>query len=212
MSSSQTPPIVQSFPPEPGARTEQEIIYEFFRDEFWPDAAYLVFANKFNRSIELSNGKVVILPMPTLEHQRISRDIFKAFDQWLGDRKLGEALYSPHPIRLWPGRYREPDVMVWLNEHRDRLGAQESGPPDIAVEIVSPSNELHDTDTKFTEYAQAGISEYWIVYPQLRQIAVHQLEGRTYKPAVLFRSGQRARSTLLDGFELPLDGLFALEG
>ena len=211
MSDIQTPTVIQSFPPEPGAGTEQEIVYEFFRDEFWPDDAYLVFANKFNRQIELSNGKVVILPRPTLQHQRISRDIFKALDQWLGTRKLGEALYSPHPIRLWPGKYREPDVMAWLNEHRDRLGAHESGPPDIAIEIVSPSNELHDTDTKFTEYAQAGISEYWVVYPQLRQIAVHQLEGRAYKPAGLFRSGDHARSTLLDGFELLVDDLFPLE-
>jgi Uma2 family endonuclease len=146
--------------------------------------------------------------MPTLEHQRISRDIFRVLNRWCEQSKLGEALYSPHPIRLWPGKYREPDVMAWLNEHRDRLGMQESGAADLAIEIVSPSNELHDTDTKVIEYAQAGIPEYWIVYPQLRQIAIHRLEDRVYRPSGLFRAGETAHSHVLKGFEISVSELF----
>lgn len=115
------------------AQTEKDVVYDFFREEFWPDEAYLVFANNFNRQIELSNGKVVILPMPTLLHQRLSKRLFKMLDLRLAEHELGEALYAPHPIRLWPGKYREPDIVAWIGEHRDRMGEQESGPP------ISPS-------------------------------------------------------------------------
>ncbi|MEK7277905.1 MAG: Uma2 family endonuclease [Chloroflexota bacterium] len=193
------------------AQTEKDVVYDFFREEFWPDEAYSVFANNFNRQIELSNGKVVILPMPTLLHQRLSKRLFKMLDLWLAEHKLGEALYAPHPIRLWPGKYREPDVMAWLDEHRDRMGEQESAPPDLAVEIVSPGNEPHDTDTKFKEYALAGISEYWIVNPKTARISVYAIEGRDYKLVGDFGSGERARSNILTGFEVAVDDLFRAE-
>ena len=57
---------------------------------------------------------------------------------WTGQGDRGKVLFAPHPIRLWPGKYREPDAMVYLAAHRDRLGEQESGPPDLALEVRSP--------------------------------------------------------------------------
>lgn len=73
--------------------------------------------------------------------------------RWLSANDRGEIIFAAHPIRLWPGKYREPNAMIWLKEHRDRMGERESGPPDLAVEILSPCNEPHDLETKFVEYA-----------------------------------------------------------
>jgi len=125
--------------------------------------------------------RLIILPMPSLTHQRILRQFAYYAQTWLTENKRGEIIFASHPIRLWPGKYREPDAMVWLNEHMDRVGERESSPPDLALEIVSPSNEPHDLETKFREYAQAGIPECWIIQPATRRVSVYTLEERAYR-------------------------------
>ena len=131
-----------------------------------------------------------------------------ALTEWLKENKIGHLLFAPHPIRLRPDKYREPDVMVWLNEHRDRMRERESGPPDLAVEIDSATNEAHDTGTKFREYAEAGISEYWIVNPRTRLVSVFVLETGAYKLVADFGVGGHARSSILTGFEIAVASLF----
>lgn len=195
----------------PTAQTEQELAYELLSEQVWSEEAYLVFSEAFNRPMELSNGRLVVLPMPTLTHQRILKRFTNHVTDWLKENNVGEFLFAPHPVRLWPGKYREPDFMFWLNEHRDRMGERESGPPDLAVEIISPSNEPHDTETKFREYAQAGIPEYWIINPQARRVSVYTLDGRTFKLSGQFNSGDHARSILLNGFKLAVDDLLSAE-
>src|SRR5438034_9505297 len=181
----------------PSARTEQELAYELLSEPVWSDNAYLTFSEAFNRPIELSDGHLIILPMPSLSHQRILKQFVYLGQTWLAATKQGEILFAAHPIRLWPGKYREPDAMTWLNEHRDRMGERESGPPDLAVEIVSPTNEPHDLETKFREYAQAGIPEYWIIQPATSRVSVYALEQRAYRLAAHFNPGEKARSVVL---------------
>ena len=195
----------------PTAQTEQELAYELLSEQVWSEEAYLVFSEAFNRPMELSNGRLVILPMPTLKHQTILLEFATLAKNWLKQNEAGKIAIAPHPIRLWPGKYREPDIMVWVTAHLDRMGERESGPPDLTVEIISPSNEPHDTETKFREYAQAGIPEYWIINPQARRVSVYTLDGRSYKLSGQFNSGDRARSTLLNGFELAVDDLLPAE-
>ena len=98
--------------------------------------------------------------------------------------------------------------MIWLSEHADRMGERESGPPDLALEIISPSNEPLDMETKFREYAQAGIPEYWIIQPSARRVSVYALEGRAYRLLAHFGPGESARSVILPGFEVAVNDLF----
>ena len=195
----------------PGAQTEQELAYELLSEQAWSDEAYLVFSEAFNRPIELSGGRLTILPMPSLTHQRILRQFFQQAQSWLGKTNRSEILFAAHPIRLWPGTYREPDAMIWLTEHKGRMGERESGPPDLALEIISPSNEPHDTETKVREYAQAGIPEYWIIHPENRSVTVYSLEGKAYRLVSQSAPGQRARSLILAGFEVSVNELFHAE-
>src|SRR6266481_4243014 len=185
----------------PSARTEQELAYELLSEPVWNDQAYLTFSEAFNRPIELSDGHLIILHMPSLTHQRILKQFVYLAQTWLATTKRGEILFAAHPIRLWAGKYREPDAMIWLNEHKNRMGERESGPPDLALEIISPSNEPHDLETKFQEYAQAGIPEYWIIQPQPRAVSVYTLEGQSYKLFAQVTPGQLDFSRIRPGFE-----------
>lgn len=191
----------------PTAQTEQELAYELLSQKSWNEDAYLAFSEAFNRPIELSDGKLILLPMPTLTHQRILRRFVQHAQEWLTEGNRGEILFAPHPIRLWPGKYREPDAMIWLTEHKDRMGERESASPDLVLEIVSSSNEPHDLETKFVEYAQASIPEYWIIQPATQRLSTYSLDGRAYRTVGHFGPGQQAQSIVLPGFQTGLDAL-----
>src|ERR1044071_7304554 len=94
----------------PAAQTEQELAYELLSERVWSEEAYLTFSEAFNRPLELSDGRLVILPMPSLTHQRILRQFVGQAQDWLAANQRGEILFAAHPIRLWPGKYREPDA------------------------------------------------------------------------------------------------------
>ena len=61
--------------------------------------------------------------------------------------------------------------------------ARALGPPDLAVEILSPSTAAKDRDLKLELYRQAGVPEYWIVDPEAHQVTVYHLDGATWTSA-----------------------------
>src|SRR5438132_11947841 len=71
------------------------------------------------------------------------------------------------------------------------------------------SSEAKDhASTKFREYAQAGIPEYWIIQPATHGVSVYTLEGRAYPLLAHFVPGEQARSALLPGFAVAVNDLF----
>jgi Uma2 family endonuclease len=172
----------------------------------WTEEQYLRLTDQTNCFIEFTEGYVEVLPMPTRKHQAISRFLFLdllAFVQRLG----GTVFYAPLRVRVAPGRFREPDLVLLLdvNDPRNQdafwLGA------DLVVEIVSPDHVERDTVMKRADYAAAGIPEYWIVNPEEGTIMVLQLAGSAYVTHGVFRRGDMATSALLQGFTVSVDAV-----
>jgi Uma2 family endonuclease len=172
----------------------------------WTEEQYLRLTDQTNRFIEFTEGAVEVLPMPTRKHQAISRFLFLAlltFVQPLG----GTVFYAPLRVRVAPGRFREPDLVLLLdvNDPRNQnafwLGA------DLVVEIVSPDDVERDTVIKRADYAHAGIPEYWIVNPEEETITVLKLEDGVYMAHGVFDRGGTATSFLLTGFTVSVDAV-----
>lgn len=172
----------------------------------WTEEQYLRLTDQTNRFIEFTEGYVEVLPMPTRKHQAISRFLFLAllaFVQRLG----GTVFYAPLRVRVAPGRFREPDLVLLLdvNDSRNQnafwLGA------DLVVEIVSPDYVERDTVIKRADYAKTGIPEYWIVNPEDETITVLKLAGSVYVAHGVFRRGDMATSSLLQGFTVRVDAV-----
>ena len=165
----------------------------------WTEEQYLRLTNQTNHLIEFTDGYVEVLPMPTRKHQAISRFLFLAFLAFVQPRG-GTVFYAPLRVRISPGRFREPDLVLLLdvNDPRNQnafwLGA------DLVVEIVSPDHRERDTSIKRTEYAEARIPEYWIVNPEEETITVLKLTDSNYVVHGIFRRGDTATSSLLQGF------------
>jgi Uma2 family endonuclease len=184
-----------------------EVAYLFPAQGSWTESEYLGLPG--NRLVELSNGFLEILPMPTTSHQMIVLALYRALIAFAGLDGLGTVLVAPLRVRLWKGKFREPDVVFMHAEHADRIGEDYWQGADLAMEVVSGTKEdrQRDLETKLTEYARARISEYWIIDPAQAQITVLRLKGRKYAVHGRFGRGSRAQSALLKGFEVEVDAI-----
>lgn len=173
----------------------------------WTEDDYLELGT--NRLVEFSDGCIEVLPMPTKLHQRIVRSLFLLLQQFVSAHASGEVFSAPLPIRLWPGKFREPDI-VYIRPERTAYRGQPEG-ADLAIEVVSEGevNRRRDLEAKPPEYARACIPEYWIVDPQQEQITVLVLEGKTYRQLGVFGATAAARSVLLPGFTVRVRDVFA---
>jgi Uma2 family endonuclease len=173
----------------------------------WTEAGYLALNSR--RLVELSDGCLEVLPMPTRWHQLIVTYLLEMVRTYLKAHPVGEALPAPLPVHLWPGKYREPDL-VYASADRVRNNPPYPEGADLVVEVVSEGEEdrRRDLIIKRQEYATAGIAEYWIVDPQEQQITVLTLDGQTYREHGVFTGGQRATSVLLTGFEVDVEAVF----
>jgi len=185
-----------------------EIAHLFPRQGAWSEEEYL--SLETNHLVEFSHGYIEVLPMPTEAHQLIVAYLYGQLLAFVRRHRPGATvLFAPLPVQLWAGKYREPDVILMLAEHADRRHQHYWEVPDLVMEVVSPDYRRHDLETKRREYAQAGITEYWIVDPEEEQITVLTLEGEEYAVHGVFERGMVARSALLAGFEVAVDEVWA---
>jgi len=159
-----------------------------------------------NRYLELSEGRLIMPPHPTFAHQTALQNLFLRLHSFVESRQLGIVRFAPLPVRLWPGKIREPDIFFIAKEHAERIGERVCGVPDLVVEVLSPATRETDRGEKFFEYAKAGVSEYWLVDPEKRLIEVYMLRGQVYEP--LAPVGGRACSQLLEGFSVSPEEIF----
>ncbi|MEA3344986.1 MAG: Uma2 family endonuclease, partial [Chloroflexota bacterium] len=145
----------------------------------WTEEDYFALPDT-NRFIELSEGELIMPPHPTDTHQRIVAMLYRRLHSFVETHDLGTIRFAPLPVRLWPGKIREPDILFVFHTHSDRIGEQVYGPPDLAVEVLSPGTRSTDRDEKFLEYARAGVEEYWLVDPEAQTIEVFTLEEGAY--------------------------------
>jgi Uma2 family endonuclease len=138
-----------------------EIAQLFPAQGHWSEEEYL--ALDTNHLIEFSHGQLEVLPMPTQSHQLLVIALFELLRNYVRSRQLGTVLFAPMRVQLWPGKYREPDILFMRTEHDDRRSDSFWQGADLVMEVVSPDDPQRDTLTKRREYAQAGIPEYWPV-------------------------------------------------
>lgn len=110
---------------------------------------------------------------------------------------------------------RVPDIVIatcdqWAAIERPKGTATffEGDPPLLAIEIVSRNSKKKDFEELPTEYAIAGIPEYWIVGPDTQTVTVLTLQGNSYKKQT-FGSQDKIVSKTFPALELTVDHIFA---
>lgn len=176
----------------------------------WSDEEYLWLTDHTTRLIEFTDGHLEPLPMPTDLHQSVLQFMFTALMMFVTPLG-GKVHFAAIRMRVRPGKFREPDVLLLLNakdrRRRNRywLGA------DLTLEVVSEEKPERDLVDKRHDYAEAKVPEYWIVNPQAETITVLRLENGSYVEHGVFARGQRAESVILPGFSVNVDDVFNVD-
>jgi len=199
-----------SVSPAPGnPEPAWEIARLFPPQGHWSEASYLSFTESLNQLVELVDGCVEVLEMPTKSHQTMVQYLLNALVTFLASGRLGDAISAPYRVRLRDQTFREPDIVVYLTENLGRFGERYGEGADLVVEVVSgdAASRNRDYQDKRRDYAEARIPEFWIVDPAERRILVLSLDGDAYAVSGESVLGDEAESKLLNGFRVSVAGV-----
>ena len=160
---------------------------------------------------EISEGELITMSGPKSLRTRIIRKGFKAIDTALEKSGYGEAFpEAGYVLARDPLTVRQPDVSVLSTERIQSTPPDDyfEGAPELAVEVVSPSDSAEDLEIKVEQYLQSGAKQVWILYPKTKRLH-------------LFRPGNQLRvldetqtldaGELFAGFSMKVADLFLSE-
>lgn len=162
---------------------------------------------KFERN---ADGEIVIMPPTGGETGKRNSDLIIQLGLWNQQTKLGVVFDSSTGYKLPNGANRSPDVS-WIKQERwDSLTAEQKQKfiplaPDFALELMSPSDYLVNTQAKMREYRDNGVKLGWLINPEAKQVEIYR-SGRDIEllrsPKILF--GEE----ILPNFVLNLSNIF----
>lgn len=161
---------------------------------------------------ELIDGDHYVTPSPNLKHQAVLGNLHLAIGGWLAEHPVGRVFFAPFDVVFTQFDVVEPDLLYLSNERAAQVltPANVQGTPELVVEVGSPSTRRRDETIKRRLYERAGVSEYWIVDPELDVVRIHRrTDDRFVRPVELSAEAAEVVTTpLLPGLELPLVSLF----
>ena len=176
---------------------------------------FLLFPDDGKRH-ELIDGEHYVTPSPNVKHQRVQINLVRALLSYLDAHPVGEIFCAPLDVVLSQHDVVEPD-MFYLSHERaaEVLTPQHArGAPELVIEIASTSTRKRDETIKRQLYERDGVSEYWVIDPELDSIRVYRREGDRFGRAVELTSerGDLLTTPLLPGLEIELARIFAEPG
>ncbi len=159
---------------------------------------------------ELVGGRLEEEEVPGAAHEIVVAWLARVFGNWLGGR--GWVLTSDAKYAVRHDRGRKPDLAVYLSRQKQTLPRQGvvRVPPDIAVEVVSPTprDERRDRIEKMDEYAAFGVRFYWILDPLLQALEIFELSEGRYARAARATDGTMKIVPGCEGLSIDIDALW----
>jgi Uma2 family endonuclease len=127
-----------------------------------------------SRRYEIVDGELFVTAAPRARHQEVVANLVRVLSGPAWKHGLGKVLPGPLTVHLHDELVLEPDLLFIRTERLDIIGAdgRVHGPPDLVVEILSPSNRSYDRNLKRKHYLEHGVAELWIVDADEHTVAV----------------------------------------
>jgi len=158
---------------------------------------------------ELLDGVMIVHSPASAEHDKLGGFLRFLHFGFAQRRRLGEVLGPETLVHLATCRRFAPDLFFLRTA---RVPPRPwpvviEGSPDLAMEILSPSNRDYDLEEKRPAYQKAGVEEIWLVDPENRQLTIDRQRRRRYATEIV--SSGRVFSRVLNGFWLEVDWLWS---
>lgn len=171
----------------------------------WTVSEYFEYAPE-DRICEYQDGKVIVVPPASTEHQDITLFLTRLLASHVEDKDLGRTFNGPATVKVGDAFF-EPDLF-FVGKDKERFIRSDyiDCPPDLAVEILSPSTRSRDLSAKLATYQQARTPEVWIVDPDNRELRVWRLTPEGY--VSMSRSQGTLDSAAVPGFRIDVSWLW----
>ena len=128
---------------------------------------YLQIQEEPGYRFEILEGILVKEPSPSMQHQRVSRELGCELMAFFADfDPEGELFFTPLDVTLTTSNVVQPDILFISSARREIMRKERiDGACDLVVEIMSPTNRRKDRLHKMEIYRKAGIPHYWLVDP-----------------------------------------------
>lgn len=159
---------------------------------------------------ELLNGEIVKYSAPESKHQIISANLFRKFDNYVFEKKLGRVLYAPISVFLEEYSAPQPDLLFVATKN-SKIIQQKGvmGAPDLVVEIVSPGSVVRERVHKKEIYERAGVPEYWIVDPKYFSVEIYEHTPSGYSLFHDVEGEGAVKSKVIKGLEIDVSTIFS---
>ena len=172
---------------------------------------FLLFPDDGKRH-ELIDGEHYVTPSPNTRHQRISGRLHLVIGNWLEAHPVGQLFYAPFDVVFSNFDVVEPDLLYMSNARATEILTVKhvAGVPELVIEIGSPGTRKRDETLKRRLYERTGVTEYWVVDPDLDAIRVYRrsTEGFDRPVELSTEAGDVLATPLLAGLEIPLARVF----
>jgi Uma2 family endonuclease len=163
---------------------------------------------KDGNKYEVVDGELVVSPGAGYPHEAIVAELLTRLRSFANERRLGEVLPSNLLYVLPSGNRRGPDISFVAAERATALSRETVFPkfaPDLAVEVLSPSDSPRRVQDKVGEYLEAGVRLVWVIDPENRRAVIYRALSSVDR---IDPSGELDGEDVLPGFRCPLTDLF----
>jgi Uma2 family endonuclease len=157
-----------------------------------------------DQRIEFVDGEIMVLAPTMLPHSIVTRTLFLLLYTFVSERRLGEVFQETTFILIaqssWVKGARSPDVMFYeAQRYADfftTVSKSSTTPitiaPDLAVEVVSPTDSYSDLTEKIAQYLRDGVREVWVADPDKKTFTTYtpvgskRFEDGTFNGSLVF--------------------------
>lgn len=183
------------------AQTELKISAE----AFW---AFVNQPENAEKCFELHEGEIVETPSPSPLHGIIVALITRLLLNFVLEHKLGHVVGDNTDFELASGTVFKPDAAYVSFSRYPRIPDCFAGAPDLAVEVISPTNSPKEIAFKVETYLKHGSHAVWTVYPEDKTVRVHTRAERGILTRTLTGDSALDAGAALPGFSIPVSAVF----
>ena len=155
---------------------------------------------------ELIKGELLTMPQPKAEHGRVAANLTILLGQYVKTKLLGEVCtHGGYKLEGDPDTVLGPDVS-FVSKDRIALSPEgyHDGPPDLAVEVLSPGDRRGRVEHKLSLWLEFGTRSVWLVNPRRRTIEVCKASGERK----LFHETDELVDDTVPGFRVKVSEIF----
>lgn len=178
-------------------------------EKVWTDAEFMAL-NRDGHRYEIVNGELIDMGNSGAKHGYVCSVLMILLGGYVHIEKLGAMFDSSTAFKMKSGNKRSPDVSFMAKERLQGLDELPDGflegAPDLAVEILSPSNTVEEIHNKLVEYFDNGSRLVWVINPKEKYVLVYR---SSQEPDRLLKSiDSLDGEEIIPGFSLAIAELF----